>query len=71
MNIILGGYDVQMVPGHESDLNFLTFIFELRKTPEKHLNQEIDPIGIEPGPAQWEATTLSLDHSAGINAKVG
>ena len=33
--------------------------------PRKNLNLEIDPTGIEPGPAVWEVTMLLLDHSGG------
>ena len=34
-----------MKPGDKCDLNFLTVALELRKTPGKILNQEIDPTG--------------------------
>ena len=38
-------YDGQIMPGSECGLNFLTFIFQLRKTPPENLNKEGDPIG--------------------------
>ena len=37
---------MDMISGDECDLNFLTFVLQLRETPGKNLNQEIDPVGV-------------------------
>ena len=44
-------YD-QMIPGDKCDLNFLTFVLQLRKNPGKNLNKENDPIGMGGSPGE-------------------
>ena len=45
MNMAWMIYDGHMIFVDESGLNFLTFVWKLRETRGKNLNQEIDPIG--------------------------
>ena len=42
----LNDYDGQMQSRGKCDLNFLTFVLQLRENPGKKLNQETDPTGI-------------------------
>ena len=48
----LDEYNGQMLSGDKCDLNFLTFVLQLRKNPGKNLNQETDPTGISTR-ARW------------------
>ena len=45
---------------------FLTFVLQLKKTPEEISTRKTDPTGIKPGPARCEATMLPLNHSGGL-----
>ena len=52
MNMVLDDYDGHMTPWDDCDLNFQTFVLQMRKNPGKILNQEIDTTR-DPNQAYW------------------
>ena len=58
-------YHGHMIIGDECGPHFLTFVLWLRETPGKTSTRKLTRPGIEPGPAAWEVTILSLDDSGG------
>ena len=44
-------YDGHVITGDECGPNFLTFVLQLRESPEKNLNQQTDPTGERTRPA--------------------
>ena len=62
---VLVDYDAQMVSGDKSGLNFLTFLLQLRETPEKHQPGNWSDRDSNPEPLD-ESTTLPLDHSGSL-----
>ena len=64
MYIVWMMYDSLMIPVEECGLNFLTFVWQLRKTLEEHQRKLTRP-EIEHGPCAWEVTVLLLGQSGG------
>ena len=62
--IMMDGYGGQMIFGDLVGLNFLTFVLQVRKNPEKNFTQETCPNrGSNPGPLRDKRACYHLFHS--------
>ena len=61
--IIYDGYGGHWYPRIDGAYVFLTFVLQLRKPRKKPQSEKLTRQGIEPGPAESEATMSPLDHS--------
>ena len=58
-------YDGQMIFGDLMGLNFLTFVLQVRKNPQKTSPRKLVPTEVEPGPAACQGACYRLLHSCG------
>ena len=65
--MIYGGH---MITGANVAQIFWHLSYSWGKTPEKTSNRKLTQQGMEPGPAAWEATILTLDQSCGHERKL-